>query len=93
MVKKGGEYGSVGYTWYRGWYNILMPYYGTKKRNRFCEPYSPEQLYATEDPKKGCEARGPNVTLLHKGLAIADVLWDYNGTEIELNYKAGFVGA
>lgn len=93
MVKEGGEYGSGGYTWYNGWYNILMPLYGTKNRNKFCKPYSAEQDYATENPNKGGQAVGPDVNLLHKGLAIADVLWDYNGIEINLEYKAGFVGA
>jgi hypothetical protein len=70
-----------------------MPYHKNKERNEYCEPYSSEQEYATRDPKEGCSAISSDVTYLHKGLAVADVKWNYHGTEIDLEFKAGFIGA
>jgi hypothetical protein len=93
MVKRGGKMGSGGFFWMCGWINILMPFYRTKERNEFCEPYSSSQEYA-KGLYSGLEKQsGPRVNLLHMGISEADVLWASDALDINLEFKSGFVGA
>ena len=36
MIKKGGVFGSGGYTYFSGWFNILMPFLKEKQKNNYC---------------------------------------------------------
>merc|ERR1712216_623835 len=64
-------------------------------------PYSCDNGYVKEGRDGGRYSRmgvpegvqGPDCADFPGGLAAAPVIWDYNGTEIKLKFKAGFVGA
>lgn len=99
MIKRGGTRGSGARTWYNGWINIFFPYI-LRSVNRYLEPYSPENEYVKEGRdggRYGMRAppgvQGPDCSDFPKGLAEAPVVWDYNGTEVKLKFKAGFVAA
>jgi hypothetical protein len=79
MVKKGGKGGSGGYTWFNGWFNILVPYQGDTSVNHFCTAYSEKQDYATKDPNSGNTEPGVKATDLPLGLAKVPVDWNFNG--------------
>lgn len=106
MAKQGGVGGSGGYTWLNGWYNVFFPQLKSGGRNSFCEPYSPGNGYAREDPSKpnhytpkwcgGDEpegVRGPDGDDIPTGILSAPVTWNYLGRLIPLQFRAGFVGA
>lgn len=63
-------------------------------------PYSVDNGYVKEGRENkfyGMSAprdvQGPDREDFPNGLAAAPVLWDYNGKEIQLKFKAGFLGA
>merc|ERR1711879_557159 len=43
--------------------------------------------------KRPNDVQGPDCADFPKGLASAPVVWQYNGVEVNLKFKAGFVGA
>ncbi len=63
------------------------------------EAYSPNNDYVRGGIKHGSyfqspnNIRGPDIANFPKGLAEAPVVWKYHGKIIDLNFKAGFVGA
>jgi len=89
MIKRGARGGSGARTWFSGWFNIFFPYIN-KRWNHYCEPYSTDQDYTKEGRLM---ANGPDVSDFPKGLAEAPVIWDYHGTDIDLEFKSGFIGA
>jgi hypothetical protein len=109
MCKRGGCNGSGAYSWFNGWFNILFPYInsGEWRQNNFCVPYSADKDYVKEglvygvtysrfgrrDGSIGIFPAGPDVENFPNGLAKAPVEWNYLGTQIDLNFVAGFVGA
>lgn len=99
FVKRGGTSGSGARTWFNGWINIFFPFINNRE-NRYMVPYSPNAAYVLENKNKtryGMEApkgvQGPDCSDFPKGLATAPVVWDYLGNKIDLEFKAGFVGA
>jgi len=99
MCKRGGTSGSGSRTWFNGWINIFFPYI-LGRPNRYMVPYSIDNGYVKEDRNGGrygmCapdDVQGPDCSDFPGGLAAAPVLWDYNGSQIDLKFKAGFVGA
>jgi hypothetical protein len=99
MCKRGGTSGSGARSWYNGWINIFFPYIKDRP-NRYMVPYSSENGYVKEGRDGGRygmgappDVQGPDCSDFPGGLAAAPVVWDYNGKEIDLKFKAGFVGA
>merc|ERR1711972_456266 len=99
MCKRGGTSGSGSRTWFNGWINIFFPYV-QERENYYMVPYSADNEYVKEGRNverygmcapKGVQ--GPDCADFPNGLGGAPVLWDCNGTQIELQFKAGFVGA
>lgn len=68
--------------------------------NGYTSPYRPDNDYVLEDKNntfyewrpKG-DVQGPDCADFPKGLANAPVVWDYKGKVINMEFKAGFVGA
>ena len=63
-------------------------------------PYSPLNGYVKEGRNGGRydmyaphDVRGPDCANFPSGIAEVPVEWDYHGTNIDLTFKAGFVGA
>jgi len=48
------------------------------------------ERYGMQAPQ-GCQ--GPDIADFAVGIAEVPVLWDYYGTEIDLKFNAGFIGA
>jgi hypothetical protein len=99
-VKRGGWLGSGAETWFNGWINILYPFIEESAKNDFMIPYSPKNDYVIEgllQNNKNFESpkniKGPDIAAFPIGLAEAPVIWDFNGNMIDLNFKAGFLGA
>jgi len=99
MCKRGGTSGSGARTWYNGWLNIFFPFI-KDRANRYMNPYSNDADYVKEGRnggRYGMDApegvQGPDCVNFPGGLGSAPVNWDYNGTSIDLMFKAGFVGA
>merc|ERR1712232_573056 len=99
MCKRGGTSGSGARTWFNGWINIFFPYI-MERPNRYMIPYSSDNGYVKEGRNGGrygmgapSDVQGPDCSDFPGGLAAAPVVWDLNGTKIELKFKAGFVGA
>jgi len=99
MCKRGGTSGSGARTWFNGWINIFFPYI-MEAENRYMVPYSGDNGYVKEGRDGGRYAmgapqgvQGPDCEDFPGGLAAAPALWDYNGAEMKLKFKAGFVGA
>jgi len=99
MCKRGGTSGSGARTWFNGWINIFFPYI-MDSRNRYMVPYSSDNGYVKEGRNGGrygmgapAGVQGPDCSDFPGGLAAAPVLWDYLGKEIQMKFKAGFVGA
>lgn len=100
MCKLGGTKGSGGRTWFNGWMNIFFPIID-RRWNAYCAPYSSRMGYAAEplqwnirynhghDPS----VAGPDTQDFPQGISTAPVIWDYLGSEINLEFKSGFVGA
>merc|ERR1712039_568147 len=70
------------------------------KPNRYMVPYSKDNGYVKEGRDGGRygmgapqDVQGPDCSDFPNGLAAAPVVWDYNGTEFKLKFKAGFAGA
>ena len=103
MCKRGGIYGSGGYTWLNGWYNVFFPYFSNGNdvgANPYCTPFQPGAGYAAEPLGEhfygygtGGGVRGPKRDKIPCGIASAPVTWSYLGTEYPLEFQAGFVGA
>mmetsp|Transcript_30352 Transcript_30352/g.49409 ORF Transcript_30352/g.49409 Transcript_30352/m.49409 type:complete len:421 (-) Transcript_30352:358-1620(-) len=85
MIKTGATYGSGGYSWYSGWFNVFFPLV-EKKWNGFCVPYSMKQDYISST------GRGKDQSAYTSGIAAAPVKWDRLGTMIDMKFLAGFVG-
>lgn len=99
MCKRGGTSGSGSRTWFNGWINIFFPYI-RERLNPYMVPYSSENGYVKEGRDGGrygmgapFDVQGPDCADFPGGLAAAPVLWDYLGKQIDLKFKAGFVGA
>jgi hypothetical protein len=92
MIKRGATHGSGSRTWFSGWFNIFFPYINSRW-NRFCEPYSTERKYVTKNPNDHSDHNGPDIAYFPNGISKAPVLWDYHGTEFNLDLKSGFLGA
>merc|ERR1712232_1058076 len=99
MCKRGGTSGSGARTWFNGWINIFFPYI-LKAPNRYMVPYRDSNGYVKEGRDGGrygmCappDVQGPDCSDFPEGLAAAPVVWDYNGAELKLKFKAGFAGA
>merc|ERR1712151_978743 len=93
--------GSGARTWFNGWINIFFPYI-EKKPNRYMVPYSSGNGYVLEGrkekwysmfEKRPDDVQGPDCADFPKGLASAPVVWKYLGREVNLKFKAGFIGA
>lgn len=99
MCKRGGTSGSGARTWFNGWINIFFPYI-MDSPNRWMVPYRADIGYVKEGRNGGRygmraaeDVQGPDCEDFPKGLAAAPVVWDYNGHQMKLKFKAGFVGA
>jgi len=99
MCKRGGTSGSGARTYYNGWINIFFPFI-LERPNQYMKPYSDDAGYVKEGRNPGRYSRpcpdgvqGPDCSDFPCGLASAPVEWDYNGTNINLTFKAGFIGA
>jgi len=99
MCKRGGTSGSGARTWFNGWINIFFPFI-MEKPNRYNVPYSPDNGYVREGRNGGrygmgapADVQGPDCSDFPSGLATAPVLWSYFGQDVQLKFKAGFVGA
>ena len=80
---------------FRGLANI--DHYG-KKKNGYCEPYSPTNRYVVPvsnemEEHTGRLASGPDCLDFGCGMSKAPVIWKYLGQEIPLDFNAGFTGA
>merc|ERR1712048_832551 len=100
MCKRGGTSGSGARTWFNGWINIFFPYI-KDSQNQYLIPYSSDNGYVKEGRDGGRygmrppsrDVQGPDCSDFPGGLAAAPVVWAYHDKEIELKFKAGFVGA
>jgi len=99
MVKRGGTSGSGARTWFSGWVNILFPYIN-RRPNWWAVPYSDLNGYVKEGRSGGHYgmnappgADGPDCADFPNGLAEAQVVWEYHGSQMDLKFKAGFIGA
>ena len=91
MIKRGAEYGSGGYSWFSGWFNILFPFIRNKP-NRFCVPYTMDKGYVEQGLNEYGGSPENDQSNYPMGIASAPVKWDLDGTEIKLKFLAGFVG-
>ena len=106
MIKRNATIGSGATTWYTGWINILFPFVDAQKSsNKYCVPYEMTRDYVKQgiknyefDPFGGGHDKqvygdGIEPSDYPCGLAKAPVIWDYLGTEFNLFFVSGFVGA
>ena len=96
MCKLGGNVGGSGEkTWINGWINIFFPYINNEL-NKFCVPYDVNHKYVsnknffTEYLLK--DQDGPLYQDFQTGKSKVPVIWDNQGTIINLNFYSGFHG-
>lgn len=100
MCKLGGTSGSGARTWFNGWFNIFFPYIN-RRPNGYCQPYCSNAGYVLEglvwDKRYGMIALdgcgGPDCLDFGTGTSSAPVEWNFNGMTVDLEFKAGFMGA
>ena len=98
MIKRGATSGSGGKTFYNGWIHVFFPYLSEGQNNKFCVPYAASQPHVTFPHRQWSGRASAPFEGLEKenfptGLSLAPVTWDYLGTNIPLEFCAGFVGA
>lgn len=86
---------AVARTYLNGWINILFPYIQNHP-NGYMALYREDTGYVQEGRDCGTydmDEQGPDCEDFPKGLSEAPVKWKYLGTDIDLTFKAGFIGA
>merc|ERR1712087_55664 len=88
---RGGS-GSAPYI--NGWILNFFPYFN-KRLNKFAKRSLKEAIDELDRNEKGSRPVGVHANQVkgHKGLCLTPFLWDYHGTEFNMNFISGFSGA